>query len=837
MALRVRKIDVQGFRSFGASRQSIALPDTVTALWGGNSQGKTSLAEAVEFLLTGQIARRELLASAKDEFSQSLRNAHIASAVPVFVEVEFACSDGTARKLRRTLVTDFDGSAACQTKLELDGVTCTESDIEGVIGIKLLYPPLRTPVLAQHTLGYVFSASPTDRAAYFRAVLDIQDLEDFRAAVAALADDIPQPDAPEIGDLRAVGSIPDLADEVGAIETAKTETEVSQTLVVAVERLLRVIGVTPAKTPVERIDQLAEALEFRRKLAFPLNLFTRKPFASWTDPSGTLAGAVKTFETERATVDAETRRLVGLFESTLAIPAIAQCKEPLDCPVCGTVGALTPERVAHIRDQVAANKAYQDAAKALATELRAVDGKLQAVADGAAQTLPKFFQVTAVARRADGFRVERIVALSGDEQAASNWLKHSKTLWRKTAALRRLVADTQVLLKNALDKITYWADAPALAASLAKVTAAQAALDAAHAAYGPAAQTVGSLLKAAVDQSVQTGGWEELGRLAKDPAGLLNTLGVVRAYRAKIKALEQALRQIDAGNGKVADEKFADLSGEVSAWWERLRPGEPTFFSSVRRRSAKARRTIDLKVSMSATEDRSNPKLRDAVAVFSQSQLHCLGLSLFLARAIEGGAGFVLLDDPVLTSDDDFRPNFASTVIEALLAAGVQVIVVTQDHSSWKDIGHRHAHVKAAQFQMVCDNPLIGTEIRSQSDALVTLLAQAQPFMNSQDGEQRKNGATKLRQAIERFCKELLVRSRHANGDALAMITDYDGQNFGSFSAQVQALLTKDSSHARKLVAAYSYVTPGPHDDTPPSAAQLKMAAGDLKFLKKEYLD
>ena len=163
--------------------------------------------------------------------------------------------------------------------------------------------------------------------------------------------------------------------------------------------------------------------------------------------------------------------------------------------------------------------------------------------------------------------------------------------------------------------------------------------------------------------------------------------------------------------------------------------------------------------------------------------------------------------------------------------------MVTQDHSSWKDIGHRWSHRGAVQFQMVRDNPVIGTEIRSQSDALATLLAQAQPFINSQDGEQRKNGATKLRQAIERFSKELLVRSRHAQGEQLAMITDYDGQNFGNFSGQVLVLLTKDPSHPGKLVAAHSYVTPGPHDDTPPSTGQLKMAAGDLKFLKKQYLD
>jgi hypothetical protein len=729
MALRVRKIDVQGFRSFGTNRQSITLSDTVTAIWGGNSQGKTSFAEAVEFLLTGQIARRELLASAKDEFSQSLHNAHMPPAVPVFVEAEFVCVDGKARKLRRTLVADFDGNTPCQTTLELDGAACAEIDIESVVGIKLLHPPLRTPVLAQHTLGYVFSASPTDRAAYFRAVLDTQDLEDFRAAVASLAEDVPKPNALELADLAAVGSIPQLADDVAAIEASKNEAEVKQALADAIQALLGIIGIQPAIILEERINQLAEALESRRKLTFPLNLFPRKPFAGWTDPSGALAKVVTTFESERAKVDVETRRLVSLFESTLSIPAIAQCKEPMDCPVCGTQGALTPERVKHIRDQMAANKTYQDAESALSRELRAVDSKIQALDESASQALPKFMQVNSAVRRKNAFRVDRVVSLSGDAAATASWVKHSRTLWRKTTKLHRMAAGARALLKQALNDVAHWNDAVALATSLADIEAAQKALESTQTVYGSASQTVGSLLKSAVDRSAQTSGWEELGRLANDPAGLNRALDLGRVHAAKVNALEQALRQIDAGTGKVADQKFTDLSKHVSIWWERLRPGEPTFFSSVRRRSAKARRTIDLKVSLSAKEDRSDPKLRDAVAVFSQSQLHCLGLALFLARAIDGGAGFVLLDDPVLTSDDDFRPNFASTVIEALLSAGVQVIVVTQDYSSWKDIGHRHAHMGAVQFQMVRDNPVIGTEIRSQSDALATLLSQAQPFI------------------------------------------------------------------------------------------------------------
>ena len=52
---RLNKIELQGFRSFGNVRQSINLAPSVSTFWGGNSQGKTSFVEALEFLFTGQL--------------------------------------------------------------------------------------------------------------------------------------------------------------------------------------------------------------------------------------------------------------------------------------------------------------------------------------------------------------------------------------------------------------------------------------------------------------------------------------------------------------------------------------------------------------------------------------------------------------------------------------------------------------------------------------------------------------------------------------------------------------------------------------------------------------
>jgi hypothetical protein len=196
-----------------------------------------------------------------------------------------------------------------------------------------------------------------------------------------------------------------------------------------------------------------------------------------------------------------------------------------------------------------------------------------------------------------------------------------------------------------------------------------------------------------------------------------------------------------------------------------------------------------------------------------------------------------VLDDPVLSSDDDYRPNFASSVIEGLLDEGMQVIICTQDHKSWKDIGNRWDHVGAMQFQLVYDDASHGTEIRSQNDDLATMIAKAQPFVKSRDPLLRKEGASRVREALERFGKMMSVRDRHRKGDSLASITDYDGKNFSSYSQQVMNLLTEDPSHPGKFKAAHDYVTPGPHDDKPPSAGELATAFGDLKRLKKDYLD
>jgi hypothetical protein len=836
---QITKIELQGFRSFGHARQIIEVPDTVSVLWGSNSQGKTSFAEAIEFLLTGQIVRRDLMASAKDEFTEALRNVHLAAQHAVVVTAHVRCHDGAVRRMTRTLVDDYKRGAAagCVSRLDIDGVSCHESKIEQLLGIKLSQPPLRAPVLAQHTLAYIFSVTPSERASYFRALLDTQDLEEFRAFVAALSGLLKLPTLPPMDDLRALEAIDEFQSAAAALGKCRTEADLGARLLQTTSSLLAHLGIKPEVTIQGQSKQIDDELQRRRSVTFPLGMFARAALVPWERPSTQLLSHIQAFIVERGKIDLETQKLVGLFTAALALPAHPTDHDPIDCPLCGAERTLTTGRIAYIREQLAASASFLEAAKGFRIAMQAIDTLIDTLIQGVTKAQPAFMRELAVKRRAAGFTVQSITKLGTEPETLRYWLDAMRPLWRTSVRLKAVAQEARDVVGRALRDEDTWKDIDGLNAVIEAVDLAYSETVSCLRDYQNPARELGETLKLTVDQSIDIKGWDALSRLALDAHGLWHALTTARQHDIEVKSLTKALNEIEAATGRVNDQKFGDLSDDVRHWWNKLRPDEPTFFDTVARRSAKSCRTIDLRVGLSAHADRSDPKIRDAVAVFSQSQLHCLGLSLFLARAVQEGAGFVVLDDPVLTSDDDYRPNFTSSVIEALLELGIQIVICTQDHKSWKEIGDRWQHRGAIQFQIIRHDPALGTEIRSQNDDLATMIAKAQPYVVSQDPINRKEGGVQVRAAIERFCKMLIVRDRIRNGDVLAAITEYDGQNFGTYKNSALSLLTKDRSHPGKVNSAYNYATPAPHDDKPPSSGELKMALGDLRMLKKAYLD
>ena len=196
----------------------------------------------------------------------------------------------------------------------------------------------------------------------------------------------------------------------------------------------------------------------------------------------------------------------------------------------------------------------------------------------------------------------------------------------------------------------------------------------------------------------------------------------------------------------------------------------------------------------------------------------------------------MVLDDPILASDEDYRAYFNTAVVEELIGAGVQTVVLTQDRKTWKDMEQRYLHKDIDMFQLALTDRADGTEAINTGDDLTTMLARAEVLARGGHIDLRKQAGEMLRDATERFCKEMLVRSLRANGNRRAVLSDYDGKNLGQLEPKVEPLLTADPSHPGKLRTIGTQLNPAKHDDEVPDQGTIKVALGDLKFLKKQYL-
>lgn len=201
---RIVSVDVRGFRAFGAVTAHFELDEPLTVVHGGNSQGKTSLAEAVEFLLSGRSSRRELLGGAKAEYDDSLRNVHLPDDDDeVFVEAVVHSADGSLHRIRRNLTGDFGRGSECASQLLIDG---QEVEDLSSVGLVLADPPVRAPVLLQHILRHALSTEPKQRVAYFKSLLSLIDLDLLRERVGEARKRLEQePDGPW---LKRVASLP-----------------------------------------------------------------------------------------------------------------------------------------------------------------------------------------------------------------------------------------------------------------------------------------------------------------------------------------------------------------------------------------------------------------------------------------------------------------------------------------------------------------------------------------------------------------------------------------------------------------------------------------------------
>jgi hypothetical protein len=416
---RLLRVRIRGFRSYGTEARELDLDSAITVIKGDNSQGKTATAEALEFLFTGTSSRRDLFGGAKAEYERMLANVHLPTDdQDVWVEADVRCRDGEVRTVRRSLTVDFSGSADCVSALAVDGQAASNLDS---LGIPFSDPPLAAPVLLQHNLRYVLSTEPQKRAAYFRALLELTDLDIVRDAVERGKDRIaglgPLPWVASLSSLRAKAQgNPAAATALRNAADATDHAFLMEHLASAVKAL------TPAATGSSADELIASLHEIKAQAeekVFPIGALSPSLTAipAPVDPAR-LGRGVDTYIGRLREVDVDVARMAPLLDAVVHHPQLGILSEPTTCPVCND-GTLRPERIVRLRQQLAASGDVQEAAASIISELQFALREVDRVGVSLKSVLPPL----RLGMRTSGRKLQRIARRS----MSATWMR-----WRWT---------------------------------------------------------------------------------------------------------------------------------------------------------------------------------------------------------------------------------------------------------------------------------------------------------------------------------------------------------------------------------------------------------------------
>jgi hypothetical protein len=815
-------LEITGFRSFSV-KQRLDFTSPLALIWGGNSQGKTSIAEAIEFLMTGNTVRQSLLGGETAEHYSSLRCVHHPKGEQVIVAAGVVDASGVERRVARTLDLDLGRGQERTSTLTIDGQPAT-----GVadVGLVLAEPPLCAPVLFQHSVRYALSAKPSERLAYFKALLELADLDQLTAAISAAVNAITNPQTGLERDLATCAADAILSSDLSAIaeptaSKAATRAAIMRTAATAVVAL----GESPAADvafPDAHATQLEAALDALDQRRFD--------FAAWRpSPDRPTLIASELLETQRmatvaATVEAETARLTALFESVLAVPGYETLDAAVACPVCGTDEALTPERVAFLRSKLGETAEFRAAQIAAREELETLRRELTAARQAIVASSPP---IASASEEVTNAASEALAAILGREVDLSPTLTASAVLRERATEATTAVDAAMVAVKAAETQVTdgQAADADTIRTAMSAAVTAVDDVLAHRSVFVEAAKVVLVPAKEALAAQAGTSAYRALARLVRDCDGVVAARRRTSATDRVRSEYMAALRDIERAKLAVLNAKFAGMSDEIKRWWDLLRPDEPVAFHRAAARG-QGLRAMALEASLKGSDDAM--VVRDALGVLSDSQLNALGLSAFLARASLQRTPLIVLDDPVQSGDEAHRDTFIDYVVPALLAAGFQVIVTTFDHGFRTLISKAH---KLDGFQVDLDDPTRGSAIVNGTHSSKALLNDAKGFIS--DGQSvRSIGASRLRVAAEAIAKDVLVHSRTTAGERCSL-ADYTKWSLDKLVKELAGPLP--DKEYRWWTTVSQRLSPGSHDDAPPEKATLKVVYQGLKQTLKDH--
>jgi len=679
--MKLCKLRIAGFRGFNEERV-IEFHDKLTLISALNSHGKTSISEALEFLIYGETSKVSQ-ADSKDEYKNSYRNRHYPIEQPTVIEAIFA---------------DLGVETTLRVEIELSGEISRFYNKTRVSNWPFL-DALKTtapPFVLQHALKYLLLAKPSERFQGFASLLGLNDVDVIQQQIVNLCTkptaSIPADAMRLLVELQAIearidsfpeliGVCQELKRGPEGIETAHKKIQARAELLLGrkyeeAEVLSALIGAREAAAA--RIYAGTVAIGNLTPTEQDQFLFLEKSIASLD------ARFVASF-TELGSRDAIER--VQHEAELLGLGRLFITEKPDICPLCGQT--LDESRRADIEGRHVCLAAKLQISGE--TDVRIDSRRILRSAKSSLSGLVKFLQarMQGVLTASDRANQEKIQLLLGDDNVSSlqiisdaigvltPLLKWAQTL---EAELNVAITTCETALAARTENVSQAEEAVrASERYIFAISACNKKLDE----YEPILHGPSRLLQQAIDKIART---SELSAMIDF---LEKKNAVARSLRVRkiLEDLKDLKKYVDQTVGEVMEAAIGeDLSGSVMDWYSKIRTqGDPdVHFSGLGMEKTKSGDFKNKRVRIAAHS--YGVELASAVSSLSESKLNALGLCLSIATALSasGPWDFLVIDDPIQSWDEDHETQFIE-VVRSLAQDAKKQIILLSHRSNWID--------------------------------------------------------------------------------------------------------------------------------------------------------
>jgi len=666
--MRLKEITICGFRGFN-KKQTISLDNNIMLIYGSNGSGKSSLVEALEWLFWGDISRRERSSCKSEYMTNYLRNIHYEAEDNPFVEV-VVLLQGNEIKIKKELI----------------GVTgfkyyINDEEVKDLSSLNINLEKSAKPILSQGEIKKFVDTEPKDRWEEISKILGIEIFGKFREELMRLSNkfenDPEYQEAKRERDSVLLPIKPYLPKFSAMVE--KEFFDYKEALSLLLSEISEIISVKINDIKEAKITLDQKQSEILRKVKKPKGLEfldIHSPFEeAELNEIIELCYKAKSYTEKLKEVDKNYLKFLELGLTLL---------QPPKCPFCGE-DTLTEEKRKSIQKEVEENKEILKFIKEFEKDLTTLKIKKSMIlkVNSFVKDKSNISKAINELKKEGIYKLElqqlnKVIEKYPEIEALRDQILSA--LDEILDILSKLLSKREVYDENLLDeKISILnKNLKDLSKILLEVI---------------------ELVKKARDSLVSKA--RELTSQEKEKYQLFNNLlnllkkikylKIAVSYKTKIDLINDTITKLEQFEKRKAGELLEELSKDIQYYYNKLNPEEPIQFKRIKPTPG-VRRQARLEAEAFGKE--INP-----VTCFSEAHMNSLGLSLYFPQRVDYNPewGFVMLDDPVQSMDDDHTNQLIDILKEK--SETKQIIILTHSSKFREDIETRFGKENLLEYE------------------------------------------------------------------------------------------------------------------------------------------